>query len=82
MTKVNDGYRQGYFKALLDVKNYFDSHSEVLKYYKMYNAKKIQLLLEAFSENVDLMIIWGDHIDLKLSADGKKFELMKGNENG
>lgn len=82
MTKVNDGYRQGYFKALLDVKNYFDSHSEVLKHYKMYNAKKIQLLLEAFLENVDLMIICGDHIDLKLSADGKKVELMKGNENG
>ena len=70
-------YRQGYFKALLDVKNYFDTHSDNLKYLKMYNSKKIPLLLQAFLDNVDTMIIWGEHIELKLSKDGKRVFLDK-----
>lgn len=36
-----DSYRQGYIKALIDVKNYVDSHSCVMKQWKIYNSKKI-----------------------------------------
>ena len=70
-------YRQGYFKALLDVKNYFDTHSETLKYLKMYNSKKIPLLLQAFVENADTMMLYGDNLNLKLSKDGKRVFLDK-----
>lgn len=77
MIKDNFLYRKGYFKALLDVKNYFDTHSDNLKYLKMYNAKKIPLLLQAFVENADEMIMWGEEIDLKLSKNGKSVFLVK-----
>ena len=70
-------YRQGYFKALLDVKNYFDEHSESLKHLKMYNSKKIPLLLQAFIDNADEMIMWGDEIELELSKDGKRVFLVQ-----
>lgn len=70
-------YRQGYFKALLDVKNYFDTHSESLKYLKMYNSKKLPLLLQAFIDNADEMMMWGEDIDLKLSKDGKRVFLVQ-----
>lgn len=70
-------YRQGYIKALLDVKNYFDKHSDALKYNKMYNSKKIPLLLQAFVENADEMIMWGEDIDLMLSKDGKSVFLVQ-----
>lgn len=70
-------YRQGYFKALLDIKNYFDTHTNSLKHLKMYNSKKIPLLLQAFVENADEMMMWGEDIDLKLSNDGKSVFLVK-----
>lgn len=69
---MNLDYNQGYFKALVDVKNYFDSHSDVLKHLRMYSSKKIPLLLDAFIRYHEKMIIVGDQIDLKLTADGKK----------
>ena len=69
---MNLDYNQGYFKALVDVKNYFDSHSDMLKHLRMYNSKKIPLLLDAFIRYHEKMIIVGDQIDLKLTADGKK----------
>ena len=69
---MNFDYEQGYFKALVDVKNYFDSHSTILKNLRMYNSKKIPLLLDAFIRYHEKMIIVGDQIDLKLTADGKK----------
>lgn len=77
MNRMNFSYRQGYFKALFDVKNYFDTHSETLKYLKMYNSKKIPLLLQAFTENADMMMLYGDTIELKLSKDGKRVFLDK-----
>lgn len=77
MIKDNFLYRQGYFKALLDVKNYFDKHSESLKHNKMYNSKKIPLLLQAFLDNADELIMWGDEIELVLSKDGKGVFLVQ-----
>lgn len=70
-------YRQGYFKALLDIKNYFDTHTNSLKHLKMYNSKKIPLLLQAFVENADEMMMWGEDVDLVLSNDGKSVFLVK-----
>lgn len=61
---MTDSFRGGYLKALLDVKNYFDSHSDYLKYERMFNSKKIPLLLQAFIDNADRMMIEGDQIEL------------------
>lgn len=66
---MTDSYRGGYCKALLDVKNYFDSHSDTLKRLRMYNSKKIPLLLQAFIDNADRMMLEGDDIELKLEVE-------------
>lgn len=63
---LNFEYKQGYFKALQDVKNYFDSHSDVLKKHKMYNAKKLPILLQAFLDNWDKMVYEGDNIEITI----------------
>ena len=65
---LNFEYKQGYFKALVDVKNYFDSHSEMLKCYKMYNAKKLPVLFQAFIDNYQKMIYEGDSIEITIKG--------------
>lgn len=65
---MTDSYRSGYFKALLDVKNYFDSHSNVLKHLRMYSSKKIPSLLQAFIDNRERMILEGDDVEIKLEV--------------
>lgn len=65
---MTDSYRGGYLKALVDVKNYFDSHSNILKHLRIYNSKKIPLLLQAFIDNADQMMLEGDDIELKLKV--------------
>ena len=63
--------RQGYFKALLDVKNYFERHSIVLKREKMYNQKGINSLLQAMLDNMEVMQEQGEFIEFTKTVDGK-----------
>lgn len=72
-----DSYRQGYIKALIDVKNYVDSHSRVMKQWKIYNSKKLPMLLQAFIDNADEMIAMGDMIELTLTFDHKSIQKSK-----
>lgn len=74
-----DSYRQGYIKALIDVKNYVDSHSYVMKQWKIYNSKKLSMLLQAFIDNADEMIAMGDMIELTLTFDQKSIKKSKEN---
>lgn len=72
-----DSYRQGYIKALIDVKSYVDSHSDVMKWNKLYSQKRLPLLLQAFIENADEMIAMGDMIELAFTADKKSIKKSK-----
>lgn len=72
-----DSYRQGYIKTLIDVKNYVDSHSCVMKHWKLYNSKKLPMLLQAFIDNADEMIAMGDMIELTLTFDQKSIKKSK-----
>ena len=72
-----DSYRQGYIKALIDVKNYVDSHPCVMKQWKIYNSKKLPMLLQAFIDNADEMIAMGDMIELTLTFDHKSIKKSK-----
>ena len=74
-----DSYRQGYIKALIDVKNYVDSHSCVMKQWKIYNSKKLSMLLQAFIDNADEMIAMGDMIELTLTFDQTSIKKSKEN---
>lgn len=74
-----DSYRQGYIKALIDVKNYVDNHSCVMKQWKLYSSKKLPMLLQAFIDNADEMIAMGDMIELTLTFDHKSIKKSKEN---
>lgn len=70
-------YKQGYDKALLDIKNWFEGHSISLKQNRMYNKKDINLLLDAFLYNSDTFIKYGDFTEFVLSPDRKRVTLSK-----
>lgn len=68
-----DNFRSGYTKALLDIKDYFEYHSESLKHNKAYNSKVIPTLINSLIENRDeMMRIGGKNLELILTKD-KKF---------
>lgn len=68
-----DNFRSGYTKALLDIKDYFEYHSESLKHNKVYNSKVIPTLINSLIENRDeMMRIGGKNLELILTKD-KKF---------
>lgn len=63
MERINSyemGFREGYFKALLDEENWFSEHSDNLKYYKMYNAKTIPKVLHALVDGRESLMKTGD----------------------
>lgn len=64
--------RDGYFQALLDVKNWFSKHSVILKNSKMYNQKGITLLLSALVDYSDYMFEMGEDMDLYYDIAQKK----------
>ena len=63
--------RSGYFKALCDVKNYFERHSIVLKREKMYNQKGINALLQAMLDNLEVMQEQGEFVEFTKTNDGR-----------
>ena len=73
-------HRQGYFKALVDVKNWFDQHSETLKCNKMYNKKGISLMLNAFLNNMDTFMKYADFTEFIVNTDKTKVVLGEQNE--
>jgi len=51
----NANYRHGYFKALLDMSNYIDNHSECLKPYKSKKLDVIHSIIKYLLENADVL---------------------------
>ena len=48
---MTDSYIGGYTKALLDVTNWFENHTQALKDEHLYNAKGIRKVLSALLDN-------------------------------
>ena len=63
-------YRQGYFKCLLDIRNWIERHSESLKRNKLFNKKGILLLLKGILENEEEFMEWGEWTEFVLKKDG------------
>lgn len=70
-------YRQGYDRALLDVKEWFDRHSMLLKNERLYSKQGIGLLLNAFIENSERFSVEGDEMELYYNKNEKKMECVK-----
>lgn len=69
-----DTYRGGYTKALLDVKEILENHSESLAYRKVLTKKSIKNLsaiIDGMIEYKDVLMKWGDHADCLRTPEGK-----------
>lgn len=58
--KLDGRYNAGYIKALIDVKNFFEDHSEVMKRCRLNNQKGISALLKLILENHEELRETGD----------------------
>ena len=70
-----DTYRGGYLKALLDVKEFFESRTESLKFHKCISKKHVKFLctvIDAMIDQRDLMMTYGPSgVDAFQAPDGK-----------
>ena len=62
--------RDGYQKALWDVKDWFERHSWALKTLRMYNKKFVEMLLNAICKGADTFMEYG--ADTAMLFDGDK----------
>lgn len=69
--------REGYFQALLDVKNWFERHSVILKNNRMYSKNGISLILSAMADNVDFMSVVGEDMELYYDKERNKIGLIR-----
>ena len=61
---------KGYFHAMLDINNWFEQHSDTLKFDKMYNKKGIHSILQAMLNNTDIMQKYGEFTEFVKKEDG------------
>ena len=64
-------FEHGYAKAIIDITNYIEHHSETLKTNKLMNRKGILLLLKAMYENRETFLEVGEDINFILTKEGK-----------
>lgn len=62
-------YRSGYMNAIFDVKDWFERHSEAVRYYRMYNKKGIEKILSVMMDNLEKMMELGGFYDLTISKE-------------
>lgn len=70
-------YRDGYQKALLDVKDWFERHSNSLKWCRMYNRKDVEMLLNAICKGADTFMEFGDDTAVYFEYDKYKKKITK-----
>jgi hypothetical protein len=56
----NGAYREGYFRAVLAVVNWWEDHSDTITYYRYTNYKLVDLLLNKVLENWETLMKYGD----------------------
>ena len=77
MSHLNGMYNKGYTKALLDVKNFFEYHSDSIKYNKLYKYNGIMAILSALLEYRDELRDMGSIEDLIIKKDKDSITLIK-----
>ena len=70
--KKETARHEGYFQALLDVKNWFERYSAALKNLRMYNQKNIEMLLSEISKNADTFQRFGDDTEIYFEYEKKR----------
>lgn len=75
--KLNGEFIRGYTKALIDVQNFLESHSEAMKYNKPYSHKGISAVLSALIQNHEELRETGEVDDLIVKKDKKNIIVCK-----
>ena len=68
-----DTYNGGYTKALIDVVRWFENHSNIIKFYKLYGYGNIVKILKALLENREELRETGD-VSLVYNREKKVFK--------
>lgn len=66
-----DTFNGGYTKALVDVLNWFEGHSEDLKFHKMFNCKGVIAILKALIDHREELRVTGD-AELRFNRESRK----------
>jgi hypothetical protein len=77
MDKLDGSFIRGYTKALLDVQNFFESHSEALSTYKLFNKNGVTAILKFLIENRDELREYGNIDDILVRKEPKKIIITK-----
>lgn len=73
-------YNAGYCKALIDVKNFFEDHSEAMKSCCLNNQKGISALLKFILENHEELRETGDIENVIVYRQQKKITIKKASD--
>ncbi len=66
-----DTFNGGYTKALVDVLNWFEGHSEDLKFHKMFNCNGVIAILKALIDHREELRVTGD-AELRFNRESRK----------
>lgn len=80
MDKLDGLFIRGYTKALLDVQNFFESHSEALSTYKLFNKNGVTAILKFLIENRDELREYGNIEEILVRKEPKKIIITKRSE--
>ena len=80
MDKLDGQYNAGYIKALIDVKNFFEDHSEAMKRCHLNNQKGISALLKLILENYEELRETGDIENVIVSKQQNKIVIKKASD--
>jgi hypothetical protein len=69
------GFRKGYFKALLDVCNFWDDRSNFIKYLRLTSHSKVGFVLRKLLENRERFMQAGIDVDIVIT--NKELEQLK-----
>ena len=64
-------YENGYRKAISDIRNWFENHTETMKHNRLFNHRGVIDILSAMERYPDKMIAYGEDTMFKLTNDGK-----------
>lgn len=69
MEKLDDNFIKGYTKALLDIQNFYERHSDSLQLYRLYTRKATTEIIRFLIENREELREIGDITNIIVNKD-------------
>jgi hypothetical protein len=70
-------YRKGYFKAVVDIRNFLDRYEGTIKMFRLGNSKGLKMLSKALLDGRDVLRERGDAADLCIVTDKDNWRKVK-----